>query len=365
MSRTRLSDKRVLSAVIGSYPKPDYLFAGTGRELLDEMGMSFKQLEVEVGLDECRARIRRATLQAISDQNEAGIDLVSDGEEPRDHYVLYVLRGLDGIDFDVLEEREIRDGRYTRQVPVVREPLGYRGPILVDDYRFLASHTRQIAKVNLPGPSTAVDCVADRVYGGDPARLAWAYAEAIRHEVGALIEAGCKVIQFDDPVLLRHPERAKEWGLETLQACFRGYEDAACFGVHICRGYPDGSLEDQGVEYKANADYYADVLDWFSDSTLDIISIEGAECNLDLSVLPAAKELTVMLGVLDVGSDQVEEVETLVHRGREALDRLPACQLILAPDCGMLQLSREVAKAKLANLAEAVAILNSDEERSA
>ena len=357
---TWLPDKRVLSAVVGSYPKPDYLYGGTGRELLDDMGMSFQALEEEVGFDEYRSRIQRATLQAITDQNEAGIDLVSDGEEPRDHYVLYVLRGLDGVEFKRLEEKEIRDGRYTRHVPVVVEPFRYRQPILVEDFRFLASHTTQIAKVNLPGPSTVVDCVADRVYGGDRAAMAMAYAEAIRHEVSALIDAGCTVFQFDDPVLLRHPDRAREWGLDALQACFQGFEEAAFFGVHICRGYPDESLEQQGVAYKADADNYADVLDWFRDSAFDMISIEGAQCGLDLSVLSKTSRLTLMLGVLDVGSETVEDVEGLVARGQEALDTLNPRQIILAPDCGMVQISREAAKAKLVNLAKATAILNGD-----
>jgi len=244
---------------------------------------------------------------------------------------------------------------------VVEDSLHYRGPILVDDYLFASEHTRGIAKFNLPGPSTVVDCVVDRTYGGNLERLAMAYAEAIRDEVAALIDAGCQVIQFDDPVLLRHPDHAKRWGLNALQTCFRGLEGAARFGVHICRGYPDRSLEAQGVDYKANANYYADVLRWLSESTLDIISIEGAQSGLDLSVLSAAKDKTIMLGVLDVGSEQVEDVTSLVSRGREALKRLTARQLILAPDCGMVQLSREAARAKLANLAKATAILNSEE----
>jgi 5-methyltetrahydropteroyltriglutamate--homocysteine methyltransferase len=185
------------------------------------------------------------------------------------------------------------------------------------------------------------------------------YACAIRREVENLIEAGCRAIQFDDPVLLRYPERAKRWGLQALQKCFEGLEDQATFFVHICRGYPDKPLERKGIEYKAKADYYKDILKWLSKSTIDVVSIEGAQSNLDLSVLTAIGEKTVMLGVLDVGSEKVESVESLVERGREALQYLPKHQLILAPDCGMLQLSRAAAKEKLSNLADAVRILNS------
>ncbi len=112
-----------------------------------------------------------------------------------------------------------------------------------------------------------MDSVADAYYHGDRERMAWDYAEAIRHEVENLIEAGCRAIQFDDPVLLRYPEQAQQWGLAALQACFAGLEDRATFFVHICRGYPDKPLERLGIEYKARAEYYADVLGWLSDST--------------------------------------------------------------------------------------------------
>ena len=138
--------------------------------------------------------------------------------------------------------------------------------------------------------------------------------------------------------------------------------------VHICRGYPDKPLERKGIAYKASAEYYWDVLNWLSGSTIDVVSIEGAQKDpsglgpagrgLDLSVLPAIGRKTVMLGVLDVGSDRVESVESLVERGQDALGYLPRKQLILAPDCGMLQLSRQAARQKLGNLALAAGQIN-------
>jgi 5-methyltetrahydropteroyltriglutamate--homocysteine methyltransferase len=298
---------------------------------------------------------------AIEDQNAAGIDFVTDGEERRGHYVLYVLRKLAGIDSENLTEKSIREGRYVRDLPTVVGKIAYRHPILVDDFKFTQKHASGIPKIGLPGPSTVVDSVADEYYQGDRERMAMDYAEAIRHEVRNLIAASCRAIQFDDPVLLRYPEQAQAWGLDALQACFRGFESQATFFVHICRGYPDKPLERQGIEYKANADYYQDILSWLSDSTLDVVSIEGAQSDLDLSVLPGIGDKTVMLGVLDVGSDEIESVESLVERGREALRHLPREQLILAPDCGMLQLSRAAAKQKLRNLASAARELNEAE----
>lgn len=353
------SQDRVMTAIVGSYPKPEYLFPGSGRALLDEMGMTFYKLEETVGAEEFQKRLDRATLQAIRDQNEAGIDLITDGEERRGHYVLYVLRQLDGIDFERLRQKSIREGSYLRELPVVLGKIAYQGPILVDDYEFTRKHTQGIPKVGLPGPSTVVDSVVDEYYRGDREQMAMDYAQAIRPEVKNLIRAGCRAIQFDDPVLLRHPERAKRWGLQALQRCFEGLEDQATFFVHICRGYPDKPLERQGIEYKAKTEYYADVLSWLGDSAVDVVSIEGAQSNLDLSLLPAIGGKTVMLGVLDVGSNEVESVRSLIVRGREALRYLPKEQLILAPDCGMLQLSRTAARQKLTNLARAARELNS------
>ena len=360
-----------MTAIVGSYPKPEDLFPGSGRELLDAVGLSFYDMEEQVGKREFQARLDRAARLAIQDQNKAGIDFVTDGEERRGHYVLYVLRGLAGIDFEHLTEKSIREGRYVRQLPTVVDKIAYERPILVDDFEFTRQHANGIPKIGLPGPSTVVDSVADAYYGGDRERMAKDYAQAIRHEVANLVEAGCRAIQFDDPVLLRYPEQAQEWGLEALQNCFVGFEDQATFFVHICRGYPDKPLERKGIEYKADAGYYGDVLSWLSGSMIDVVSIEGAQSDalgldpsgqgLDLSVLPAIGKKTVMLGVLDVGSNRVESVDLIVQRGREALRHLPPKQLILAPgpgrglapDCGMLQLSRAAARQKLANLARA------------
>jgi 5-methyltetrahydropteroyltriglutamate--homocysteine methyltransferase len=355
-----------MTAIVGSYPKPSYLFARSGRELLDEMGMTLYGLEKEIGAEAFAERLDRAALEAIQDQNEAGIDFVTDGEQRRGHYVLYILRQLDGVDFEQLTEKPIRESRYVRRLPTVVGRIAYKHPILVEDFEFTRQNAAAIPKIGLPGPSTVVDSVADAYYHGDRERIAWDYADAIRREVKNLVEAGCRAIQFDDPVLLRYPEQSQQWGLAALQACFAGLEDRATFFVHICRGYPDKPLERLGIEYKAKAEYYERVLSWLSNSTLDVVSIEGAQGGpsspagqgLDLALLPAIGEKTVMLGVLDVGSDQVESVESLVQRGREVLGHLPREQLILAPDCGMLQLSREAAKQKLTNLTHAARELN-------
>jgi len=341
---------KVLTALVGSYPKPRYVYPRSGRSLLDSFGFALDRRREEIGQAEFSRLLDRAALEAIRDQDRAGIDIVTDGEERRGHYVLHIVNRLRGVDAQNLKPISMRAGTSRQNAPRVIGKLAYRERLLLDEFRFTQRHAKGIAKIGLPGPSTVADCVADEYYA-DRKRLAFDYADAIRNEVAALIEAGCTVIQFDDPVLLRYPEAAKAWGLEALERCFAGLEGRASMVVHICRGYPNKPLERKGVAYKADKDYYGDVLAWLSESRLDVVSIEGAASNLDASVLSAIGSKIVMLGVLDVGENEVESVAHLAIRAKEALGFVAREQLILAPDCGMLELTRASARQKLANLA--------------
>ena len=352
---------KVLTAIVGSYPKPRYIYPKSGRALLDSFGFSFGCCCNEVGPAEFTRLLDKAALAAIKDQNQAGIDIVTDGEERRGHYVMHIIGKLGGIDIHDRKPISMRGGTARQNAPRVTGKIEYAGPMVVDEFLFTKRHAAGIAKINLPGPCTVADCVADEYYGGDRKQLAYDYADAIRHEVQALIEAGCRMIQFDDPVLLRHPDAAQAWGLHALERCFAGLEDQATYVVHICRGYPNKPLERKGISYKANQDYYRDILSWLSKSKLDVVSIEGAASQLDLSILSAIGKKTVMLGVVDVGDNEVESVEALVGRAREALRYIPKGQLILAPDCGMLELTRASSRKKLANLALAAREVNARE----
>lgn len=349
---------RVLTAIVGSYPKPHYIYTQNGRALLDSFGFSFDRRQKELGQAEFRRLLDRAAFEAIEDQNRAGIDIITDGEERRGHYVLHIVNKLNGIDARHLKPISMRGGTAQQDAPRVIGKIMYKRPMVVDEFLFTKKHAKSIAKIGLPGPSTVADCVADEYYQGNRKQLALDYAAAIHHEVAALIANGCRIIQFDDPVLLRYPKEAKEWGLEALERCFAGLEDKATFVVHICRGYPNKPFERKGIPYKANKEYYHDILAWLSKSKLDVVSIEGAQSNLDVSILSAIGNKTVMLGVLDVGENDVESVKALVSRGREALSYIPKEQLILAPDCGMLELTRASARKKLINLSLAAHELN-------
>ena len=349
---------KVLTALVGSYPKPRYVYPRSGRSLLDSFGFALDRRKHEIGQAEFSRLLDRAALEAIKDQDRAGIDIVTDGEERRGHYVLHIVNRLHGVDAQTLKPISMRAGTSRQNAPRVIGKLARRGPLIVDEFLFTQRHAKGIAKIGLPGPSTVADCVADEYYGGDRKRLAFDYADVIRSEVAALIEAGCKVIQFDDPVLLRHPDAAEAWGLEALERCFAGLAGRASMVVHICRGYPNKPLERKGVAYKANKDYYRDVLTWLSESRLDVVSIEGAASDLDASVLSAIGSKIVMLGVLDVGKNEVESVDRLTSRAKEALGFVAREQLILAPDCGMLELTRASARQKLVNLALAARAVN-------
>ena len=319
---------------------------------------AFDRRRQELGPPEFSRLLDRAALEAIKDQNRAGIDIVTDGEERRGHYVLHIVNRLEGVDSRKRKPISMRAGTTQQDAPCVIGKLGYKEPLVLEEFLFTKKHASGIAKIGLPGPSTVADCVADEYYRGDRKRLAFDYADAIHHEVAALVEAGCRVIQFDDPVLLRYPEAARAWGLEALERCFAGLEDRASFIVHICRGYPNKPLERKGIAYKANQDYYRDILSWLADSRLDVVSIEGAASNLDASILSAIGKKSVMLGVIDVGENEVERVESLVARADQALHFVPKGQLILAPDCGMLELSRASARAKLMSLSRAARVVN-------
>src|SRR5437773_400502 len=349
---------KVLTAIVGSYPKPRYVYSRNGRSLLDSFGFAFDRRRQELGSGEFAKLLDKAAIAPIEDQNCAGIYIMTDGEERRGHYVLHIVNKLGGIDSRNRKRISMRGGTTHQDAPRVIGKIEYMGPMVLDEFLFTRQHAQGIAKIGLPGPSTVADCVADEFYQGDRKELAFDYADAIHHEVAALIAAGCQVIQFDDPVLLRYPDAAQAWGLQALERCFAGLEDRATFVVHICRGYPNKPLERKGIAYKANQDYYRDILTWLSESKLDVVSIEGAASTLDVSVLSTIGSKTVMLGGIDVGENDVESVESLVGRAKEGLRYLPKEQLILAPDCGMLELTHASARKKLTNLSLAAREIN-------
>jgi len=213
--------------------------------------------------------------------------------------------------------------------------------------------------MGFPGPTTVVDATQNKHYNTRK-ELAFEYANVVRQEVIALRDAGCNIIQFDDPGLLRDLTRAEEWGIEALDKCFEGIDGITTI-VHVCRSYPTNSnkkLEEEGTGYKSDKAYYPELLTLLQKSKIDQISIEGKQGNLDMSVLKHLGDKTVLLGCLDVGIEEVESVDEIVEQAKDALKYIKPEQLILAPDCGLLLIPRDVAKAKITNLALAASVLN-------
>lgn len=308
----------IKSAIVGSYPK--------------------------IGLD-----------AAIDDQIESGIDIITDGEQGRDHYIHGILRKLKGFDYDNQIEKTVRKqisgvmrNAYKTSVPTLTGKIRHGKKVfLLDEYIYVSKKTDKNVKVTLPGPTTVVDfCNNNRVYKSTK-KLAFDYARAIREEVLWLKNLGCKLIQFDDPGLLRNLKRAEEWGIEALDRCFKGVlkgSDVTTI-VHVCRSYPGVMKSDQNL--------YSELLKLLQDSKIDQIGIEAKTGALDLSALENLGDKTINLGCIDVGLQRVESVEEITDRAKEALKYIDPEQLVLTPDCGLLQLDRETAKAKLTNLSKA------------
>src|SRR6266480_5177670 len=185
---------KVLTAIVGSYPKPRYVDSRNGRSLLDSFGFAFDRRRQALGSDEFTKLLDKAALSAIMDQNRAGIDIMTDGEERRGHYVLHIVNKLGGIDACNRKRISMRGGTTEQDAPRVIGKIEYMGPMVLDEFLFTRKHAKGIVKIGLPGPSTVADCVADEHYGGDRKQLAFDYADAIHHEVAALIAAGCRVI---------------------------------------------------------------------------------------------------------------------------------------------------------------------------
>lgn len=354
----------IKSTIVGSYPKPKNILGNIIGHNAVSTGHILRELEKNIGTEEYKKLLDDAVNNAIKDQEDARIDIISDGEQRRGHYVKYVLRGLTGFDFENMVERKVEkliDGTYhvaySTIVPTVNKKIDYKNSITVQDFLYLKERTKKEIKMALPGPSTVVDSVDNKFYN-ENRELAFDYAKSIKKEVVSLRDAGCKIIQFDDPGLLRDIRRSEDWGIKALESCFEGIDVTTI--VHVCRSYPDKELEEKNIKYKSDQEYYPELLRILKQSKVDQISIEGKQGNLNPVVLKDAGDKKILLGCIDVGNERVESVEEIIEQAKNALKYLRPKQLILAPDCGLLELSKEAAKAKLTNMAKAAEILNSE-----
>jgi len=343
---TEDSKGRVRATIVGSLPKPSWL-AGPG-----ELTASWR-------LDGTRLREGQedAVRVWVAAQERAGLDILTDGEQRRQHYIWGFYQGLDGIDTVNLAMRPQRAQRYHQEIAAARLIGGpeYRGPIFVDALRATRAMTDRPVKVTLPGPMTIVDSIVDTVGGRTEAQLAMRFAELLNLEARALAEAGASVVQFDEPCFNVYVDKVKDWGIAALERAAQGV--TATTAVHICYGY---GTDDVKRWKNANQDWshYNHTLPLLAKTSIGQVSVETAASGVDVSVIEAIRGKDVMLSVVDVDSETVETPEIVADRLRAALRYVDPGHLCACTDCGMLPLSRRAAEGKLRALAAGVALVN-------
>jgi 5-methyltetrahydropteroyltriglutamate--homocysteine methyltransferase len=326
------------TTIAGSLPKPGWL-AETNK-LWPAWRAAGEELE--------RAK-RDATLLWLKEQEAAGIDIVTDGEQSRQHFVHGFLEYVEGIDFEHKVKMGIRNNRYDAMVPVVVAPLRLKGRVHQKDAVLLLGNTQRKVKITMPGPMTIVDTIADRHYG-DKVKLAMAFAELLNQEARALAKDGVDVIQLDEPAFNVYIEDVKTWGIDAVHRAIAGL--GCTTAVHICYGY--------GI--KANLDWkqtlggewrqYEEIFPALAKSKVDQISLECIHSKVPVELLGLLKGKDVLVGVIDVASDTIETPQEVAATIQRALKYVPAKHLFPCTNCGMAPMDREVARAKLRSLAE-------------
>jgi 5-methyltetrahydropteroyltriglutamate--homocysteine methyltransferase len=343
---TPTPNTQIRATIVGSLPKPSWLCGPAemfANWRLDGQALTEGQED--------------AVRLWVADQENAGLDVVTDGEQRRRHYIWGFHEGLHGIDTVNLGKRTQRGGRYHKEISAARmvaEPE-WRGPIFANALRATKAMTGKPIKITLPGPMTIVDSLIDTVGGRSEEQLAFRFAELLNQEAHALQEAGATVIQFDEPAFNVYIDKVKDWGMAALERAARGI--SVTKAVHICYGY---GTEDVKRWKNANTDWthYNATLPLLAASTIDQVSIETAASGVDVSVIEALRGKDVLLGVVDVGSETVETAETVAARLHAALKHTDPGHLFACTDCGMMPLSRQAARGKLRALAAGAALVN-------
>jgi len=326
------------ATIAGSLPKPHWL-AETNKLWPQWKGSG----------DELALAKRDATLLWLKAQEDAGLDIVTDGEQSRQHFVHGFLEAVDGIDFVHKVEMGIRNDRYKAMVPQVVGPLRLKGRVHETEAKLARAHTKKKLKFTLPGPMTIVDTVADRHYG-DKVKLAFAFADLLNQEARALQEDGVDVIQFDEPAFNVYTDDVVAWGVEALHRASAGL--TCTTAVHICYGYGIKANIDWKATLGAEWRQYEAIFPALAKSRIQQISLECTNSHVppDLMALLPGKD--VLVGVIDVASDRVETPEEVADTIGRALRFVPKERLIACTNCGMAPMQRAIAVAKLEALAK-------------
>jgi len=333
------------TTIAGSLPKPEWLAEP------NQLWAPWK-----LAGDALVAGKEDAVRLALFDQEHAGIDIVTDGEQTRRHFVTTFIEGLDGVDFEHKRTVRIRN-RYDAAVPVVVGDVARRHPIYVDDARFVRSQTGRRVKYTLPGPMTMVDTLYDAHYGSRE-KLAWRFAEILNDEARAIAAAGVDVIQFDEPAFNVYFDEVRDWGVATLE---RARQGLACkTAVHICYGYGIKANNDWKKTLGGEWRQYEQTFPLLARSAIDQVSLECANSHVPIGLLALLEGKDVLVGAIDVANDKVETPQEVAATIRAAMRHVTAEKLYPCTNCGMVPLDRDVAVAKLRALAAGAAMVRKE-----
>ena len=341
-----MTEKILPTTVVGSYVQPDWLVDRDN--LRGRLPPRVRAREIWRIAPEFLEEARNdATLLAIRDQERAGVDIVSDGEVRRESYSNRVATALGGIDIDNPGTAVDRTG-HPNPVPRIAGPIRRERPIEVDDVKFLRANTDRRIKITLPGPFTMTQQAQNDHYPDDEA-AAMDYAAAVAEEIRDLFAAGADVVQLDEPYMQARPEIARKYAVKAINRALEGATGETA--VHLCFGYAH-------IVHERPSGY--SFLPELNACAADQISIETAQSGLDLAVLNSLPGKKIMLGVLNLGTDEIESPEIVADRIRRAFDHVAPERIVVAPDCGMKYMSRKVAFGKLKAMCDGAAIVRSE-----
>jgi 5-methyltetrahydropteroyltriglutamate--homocysteine methyltransferase len=336
------------TTLVGSYPQPDWLIDRA--KLAGRFPPRVRARELwRVAPEHLAEAQDDATLLAIRAQEEAGIDIVTDGEIRRESYSNRFATALAGVDLDHPGTARDRSGEPV-PVPRIVGEIRRRHPVLVDDLRFLLAHTNRPVKITVPGPFTMTQQAQDDHYGR-PEDAALAYAAAVNEEIRDLFAAGASVVQIDEPYMQARPDAARRYGLAALERALDGV--AGTTAVHVCFGYA-ALIHERPSGYSFLPELAA--------CRCDQVSVETAQSKLDCAAMEPLRGKWIMVGCVDLSDPAVESAETIAARVRRALPHVAADRVILAPDCGMKYLPRASADGKLRAMVAAARILRAEHD---
>jgi len=324
------------TTIAGSLPKPEWLAEP------NKLWAPWRSSGAELA----RAK-RDATILALKLQEDSGIDIVTEGEQARQHFVHGFLEAVEGIDFAHKVEMGIRNDRYKAMVPQVVAPLRLKGRVHGFEGQIARAHTTHKIKFTLPGPMTIIDTIADRYYG-DRVKMAFAFAELLNQEAKALAADGIDMIQFDEPAFNVYMSEAADWGVKALERAAEGLSCATA--VHICYGYGIKANTDWKETLGAQWRQYEDIFPAIDASAIQQVAIECRNSKVPLELLTLLKGKIVQAGVIDVASDEVETADDVCATIEAVMKYVPKSNIVATTNCGMAPMRRDIAEAKLAAL---------------